>query len=117
MILEAFAPILKAHWQPNHQSAIHILQAWLLRALLNPLPPRQAAVIETPADWVPYVLQAEIELTASSPILLFQGKTPSGDVLLKSLYEYCLAYEDWQYRRWLHGVQPADFSARTFEQG
>jgi hypothetical protein len=61
-------------------------------------------------DKVRDVLVAEIELTLETPVLLFQGKSPSGDILLKSLYEYCLSYEDWQYRRWLHEVKASDFS-------
>lgn len=113
MILEAFAPVLQTHWKPKQQPAIHILQAWLLKALATPLPPKRLAKIEQPTDWAPYVLQTEIELTASSPVLLFQGKTPTGDKLLRSLYEYCISYEDWQYRRWLHEVKPADFSVLT----
>jgi hypothetical protein len=101
MILEAFAETLKAQFL-QRGSAIHVLQQWLLWHLKHPTP--------TTEDKVRDVLLAEIELTLETPVLLFQGKSPSGDILLKSLYEYCLSYEDWQYRRWLHEVKASDFS-------
>ena len=101
MILEAFAETLKAQFL-QRGSAIHVLQQWLLWHLKHPTP--------TTEDKVRDVLLAEIELTLETPVLLFQGKSPSGDILLKSLYEYCLTYDDWQYRRWLHEVKASDFS-------
>ena len=101
MILEAFAEALKARFQSG-QSPVHILQDWLLHYLEAPL-------VSRAEDMVQHVIHAEIELSTKEPFLVFQGRSPSGDMLLKSLYEYCLSYEDWQYRRWLHEVKASDF--------
>ena len=103
MILEAFAEILKTQFV-HRGSAVSLLQDWLRMHLKHSDPHS--------ADKVRDVLVAEIELTCESPLLLFQGKSPSGDILLKSLYEYCLSYEDWQYRRWLHQVKASDFDQK-----
>ncbi len=100
MILESFAETLKAQFV-ERGSAIRILQDWLLWHLKHPE--------KSSDDKVRDVLVSEIELTVESPMTLFQGKSPTGDVLLKSLYEYCVSYEDWQYRRWLHDVKASDF--------
>jgi hypothetical protein len=100
MILEAFSITLKSQFR-RKGDALNILQEWLALYLRNPL--------HQSSGLVHRVIHTEIEMGQASPMLLFRGKSPSGDVLLKSLYDYCRSYEDWEYRRWLHTLKASDF--------
>jgi hypothetical protein len=105
MILEAFAKTLQRCFDKEN-GARDILQAWLTWHLNS-----TTDIKECDEDrQVRNVLKAEIALCEDDSIFMFQGKSDTGDVLLRSLYEYCLSYEDWQYRRWLHTVKASDFS-------
>jgi len=105
MILEAFAQTLQRCFNKEN-GATSVLQTWLLWHLKSDNDIKD----DDQARQVRNVLKAEIELCDHHPIILFQGKSESGDILLKSLYDYSLSYEDWQYRRWLHSVKASDFS-------
>lgn len=100
MILEAFSKTLKTQFRQKGD-ALNILQEWLGLYLRIPLNPNSGMIHR--------VIHTEIEMGNSHPMVLFCGKSPSGDVLLKSLYDYCRSYEDWEYRRWLHTLKASDF--------
>jgi hypothetical protein len=105
MILEAFAQTLQRCFDKDNGAA-SILHSWLMWHLES-----DHEIKDDDVRQVRNVLKAEIERCQDAPATLFQGKSPSGRVLLESLYAYCLSYEDWQYRRWLHEVKASDFSA------
>lgn len=44
---------------------------------------------------------------------MFRGTSPSGKRLLKSLYEYCLSYEQQKWARWVHRVKASDFNKHS----
>ena len=39
----------------------------------------------------------------------FRGASPSGERLLKSLYEYCMSLEQQKWARFLHSLKASDF--------
>lgn len=131
MILEAFSEVLKQRYQ-KPGDALPLLEGWLMGYLLDSLAPNGSQ-----ESHVQNVLTTEIEvlwvkappikdkvkdklkgnptskkmpMLAPAPMAIFVGKSPTGHRLLNSLTEYCKSYEDWQYRRWLHQVQPAHFN-------
>lgn len=124
MILEAFAEYLQAADQKT--SATKLLGRWLWEKLSKP-----------PQSAVDRVLHCEISLSSSlkatSPLEMqsyadmevisdknlgssrrsnhvFRGNSASGVKLLKSLYEYCLSYEQQKWSRWVHSVKASDFN-------
>ncbi len=126
MILEAFAEYLQAADQKT--SATELLGCWLLQKLSAP-----------PSSAVDRVLHCEISLLSSSKAMskieaekldaqpadsdkklvskrksshFFKGNSPSGAKLLKSLYEYCLSYEQQKWSRWVHSIKASDFKQR-----
>jgi hypothetical protein len=123
VILEAFAEYLQAADQKS--SATDLLGRWLWEKLSTP-----------PQSVVDKVLHCEISLSSSSkaisplelenrsdkevisdnklvskrkPNHVFKGNSASGAKLLKSLYEYCLSYEQQKWSRWVHSVKASDF--------
>ncbi len=104
MILEAFSKTLITQFS-QRGDALRILQEWLNLYLSMP--------IHSDSNMVHRVLHTEIERTDASPFMLFRGKSPSGDILLQSLYDYCRSYEDWEYRRWLHTLKASDFEGAS----
>ncbi len=123
MILEAFAEYLQAADQKT--SATTLLGRWLWEKLSTP-----------PLSMVDRVLHCEISLSSSSRASsrfqaqihsdkeaisdkklvsrrrashVFKGNSASGAILLKSLYEYCLSYEQQKWSRWVHSVKASDF--------
>jgi hypothetical protein len=105
MILEAFSHVLRQEYASD-RPALFVLQAWLTQHLQKP--EGQAAT-----DVVTCVLHTELELQTLGKTQCFQARSPSGKVLLSSLYSYCRSYEDWQYRRWLHKLRASDFQNET----
>lgn len=116
MILEAFAKYLQK--ADNNNNSTDILACWLWEKLSIPA--------ESPVD---KVLHCELKLIRkpdmtiyplsftfknnngqSSTTYWFRGKSPSGDNLLKSLYEYSLSYEQQKWARFVHKVKASDFS-------
>jgi hypothetical protein len=106
MILEAFSEVLHQYYHHSERSATAVLQQWLHYHLSHPCP--------QPCNHIHRVLLTEIQyIEGSSSLMVFSGRSPSGDKLLASVYDYCQSYENWQYRRWLHTVQPKDFAPLT----
>jgi hypothetical protein len=95
MILEAFSEILHQEWVPDKRGARDILHDWLLHHL-------QAPRANT---HVTAVIQAEICYLAVPNQLVFFSESPTGVVLLNSMYDYCDSYEQWQFSRFLHHLK------------
>lgn len=116
MILEAFAEYLQA--ADDKTPATDILARWLWERLSTP-----------PETVVDRVLHCEIRLSLSKgakkstslllesgagrakPTYVFTGNSASGRRLLKSLYEYCLSYEQQKWARWVHSLKASDFKS------
>ena len=50
------------------------------------------------------------ERNGSKRAYVFKGTSDSGRRLLKSLYEYCLSYEQQKWARFVHGLKASDFN-------
>lgn len=101
MILEAFSEVLHDRYRRHGQASEDILRQWLFDYLGQP-------VDET--CQISRVLHTEIELSPGlSGEPRFVGKSPSGQILLESLFQYCKSYENWQFSRWLHHLRASDF--------
>lgn len=116
MILEAFAEYLQL--ADDKVPATDILARWLWERLSTP-----------PESVVDRVLHCEIRLSLakgarkssavlgqtakgrSKPSYVFTGNSGSGRRLLKSLYEYCLSYEQQKWARWVHSLKASDFKS------
>ncbi len=100
MILEAFSVTLRQEWKLGEQPAKSILHRWLLKNLTE----------ANPQDHVTKVIQTELKLLHLPQHQLgYIAKSPTGQTLLKSLYQYCDSYEQWQFSRWLHELKPQSF--------
>ena len=116
LILEAFAEYLQV--ADDKIPATDILARWLWERLSIP-----------PETVVDRVLHCEIQLSLAKgvrkgpsyeaegagvrakPTYVFTGNSASGRRLLKSLYEYCLSYEQQKWARWVHSVKASDFKS------
>jgi hypothetical protein len=116
LILEAFAEYLQV--ADDKIPATDILARWLWERLSIP-----------PETVVDRVLHCEIQLSLAKgarkgpsfevagagarakPTYVFTGTSASGRRLLKSLYEYCLSYEQQKWARWVHSVKASDFKS------
>lgn len=112
VILEAFAQYLQK--ADDKSVATDILARWLWERLSSP-----------PQSAVDRVLHVEIRLSLaeqasrslsaynraySQPAYVFKGNSVTGAKLLKSLYEYCLSYEQQKWSRWVHSLKASDFN-------
>jgi hypothetical protein len=118
LILEAFAQYLQA--ADEKTPATDVLARWLWEKLSVP-----------PETVVDKVLHCEVKVAlqkrASSqragrldaeeqfyirqnPGYIFCGTSSSGVKLLKTLYEYCLSYEQQKWARWVHSLKASDFN-------
>lgn len=117
VILEAFAEYL--HAADPKTPATEILARWLWERLSIP-----------PECNVDRVLHCEISIglaprdrrtgekratsnksCRTTPTYVFKGSSDSGKKLLKSLYEYCLSYEQQKWSRFVHNLKASDFCA------
>lgn len=113
MILEAFAEYLQV--ADDKIPATDILARWLWERLSTP-----------PESVVDRVLHCEVSLSlanrasmGSSQVregktrtaYIFKGNSSTGAKLLKSLYEYCLSYEQQKWARWVHALKASDFQS------
>lgn len=101
MILEAFSRILHDRWHQTERPARTVLHEWLQEIIRHPGMPRNN---------VERVIRTELAMIRANRRRYFVGRSPSGQILLDSLYDYCESYERWQFRRWLHHVKPQAFN-------
>lgn len=97
MILKAFAEYIQK-FNTDVPSVI-LLSRWL-----------KEKALKTPEDNIDRVIQKEITLLKNKRgFYLVMGKSDSGRVLLESLYEYALCYDNHKFSKWLHNVKASDF--------
>jgi hypothetical protein len=118
LILEAFAQYLQA--ADEKTPATDVLARWLWERLFTP-----------PETTVDRVLHCEVKValrrkaSSTAPAhgdevehfyinqksaYIFRGASSSGSKLLKTLYEYCLSYEQQKWARWVHSLKASDFN-------
>ena len=97
MIIKAFANAL--HLQENVEPC-EFLQIWLKKILSK-----------APQDHVENVIHTEFFLQKTSDdTIIVASNSKTGQNLLKSLYNFCLSYENFLFARWLHKKKANDFT-------
>jgi len=98
MILKAFSKYLQ-----NFNAdvpAVIALSKWL-----------REKIIKEPEDNVDRVIQKELAILKNKRgLFLIVARSDSGRVLLDSLYEFALSFDNHKFSRWLHKVKASDFS-------
>jgi hypothetical protein len=123
VILEAFAQYL--HSADRNLAATDVLGKWLWEKLNAPAINNVDRVLHCEMtfcavktmrreggeeDFLPRYAG-----TGSKESYVFKGKSDSGRRLLRSLYEYCLSYEQQKWARFVHGLKASDFNGRPPE--
>jgi len=111
VILEAFAEYLQL--ADDKIPATDILARWLWERLSVPTESVVDRVLHCEIGLSiaknPRRTQAAKSLGNGRPTYVFKGNSASGARLLKSLYEYCLSYEQQKWSRWVHTLKASDF--------
>jgi len=118
LILEAFAQYLQA--ADEKTPATDVLARWLWERLSAPPETNVDRVLHCE---VKVALQKKAQSSAPSSVddldhfyikqksaYVFRGASSSGSKLLKTLYEYCLSYEQQKWARWVHSLKASDFN-------
>lgn len=127
MIVEAFSHYLKKQFavlspdDSNHKSygetrvnTRDILHRWLDEHLNNKFTHNlHTKSGKENAIAVGNVIREEITIAQFEDELWYIGTSDSGERLLKTLYHYCDSYDRWQFSRWLHQVQPSQFTTTS----
>jgi len=97
MIISAFAEYLKTF--NSDIPSVVILSRWL-----------KSKLMKEPENNVERVIHSEICLAQSKlGVFMLVGKTPTGKILLESLYNFALSYEQHKFSKWVHDLKPGDF--------
>ena len=97
MILRAFSEYIKSF---NAEVPTVILLSKWLREKLS----------KEPENNVERIIHSEVGfLKNKQGVFMLIGKTPSGRVLMDSLYEYALSYEHHKFNKWIHDRKASDF--------
>lgn len=102
MILKEFAVYLQSHNEDltsNKTTATKLLCEWI-KIVIN----------KNPKNHADKIVHREIMLAENSIGDFFiVGKSESGRILVKALYNYALSYEHYVMSRWLQDKKPNDF--------
>lgn len=97
MILTAFSKYLKEF--KSDVPAVIILSRWLKDKLSKPA-----------EDNIEKVIHREISLFVNKKGgFMLIGNSESGRILVESLYNYALSYEQQNFNRWIHNKKASDF--------
>ena len=103
MILKAFSVYLQSHKDEiinNKTTATKLLCDWI-KLVIN----------KNPKNHADKIVHREIMLAQNKAgDFLIVGKSDSGRVLVKALYNYALSYEHYLLSRWLTDKSPDDFA-------
>jgi len=103
MILQEFSKYIqsrKVEITAGKTSATKILCDWI-----------KLVVYKNPKNNVDKIVHKEVMLAVNkSGDFLIVGKSESGRVLVKALYNYALSYEQYILNKWLEDKKPEDFS-------
>ncbi|MDR1168126.1 MAG: hypothetical protein LBK53_04440 [Heliobacteriaceae bacterium] len=104
MILSAFSKYLQKHDSEiieNKTSAVKLLCDWV-----------RLVVHKNPKQHVDKIVHAEIMLAENTGgDFLITGKSESGRVLVKALYNFAMSYENYLMSRWLADKKADDFNS------
>lgn len=102
MILQEFSKYLQANNEKiinNQTTATKLLCDWI-KYVIN----------KNPKKHVDKIVHKEIMLAENnSKDFLIVGKSESGRVLVKALYNFALSYENYIMQKWLSDKKPDDF--------
>lgn len=102
MILSEFSKFLQQHNDDiaqNKTTATKLLCEWI-----------RLVIYKTPKNHADKIVHREIMLAENKAGDFFiTGKSESGRVLVKALYNYALSYEHYIMSRWLQDKKPQDF--------
>ena len=102
MILQEFSKYLQANNEKiinNQTTATKLLCDWI-KYVIN----------KNPKKHVDKIVHKEIMLAENnSKDFLIVGKSESGRVLVKALYNFALSYENYIMQKWLSDKNPKDF--------
>ena len=97
MILKAFSEYLQSF--DSRVPPVIILSKWLRNKLKNP-----------PQSHVDKVIHEEVAFAKNAlGAFILIGRSPTGQKLIESLYNYALAYENQSFAKWLHETKASDF--------
>lgn len=98
MIITAFAKYLQN--TKEDKSALDLLIKWIKETKENPA-----------TNNIERVIHHEIFLTKNKiGMYMMTGNGKSGKILLESLYNFALSYEQQKFSRWIHKIEPKDFA-------
>jgi len=98
MIIKAFSEYIKSF--NTEIPAINLLPDWIRKILSK-----------KPENNVERIIHHELGfLENKQGFYLLIGKNNSGKILLDSLYEYALSYDNHKFSKWVHNVKASDFN-------
>lgn len=118
MILEAFAEYL--HAADPRTPSTEVLAQWLIERLssaplnnVDRVVHCEMAMLRSGKKQVQRKLIDVANQPADLSAYSFKGKSDSGRRLLRSLYEYCLSYDQQKWSRFVHNLKASDFNKRS----
>jgi len=97
VIIKAFAEALQ---EEGNREPCNFLQSWLKKILSK-----------KPSNHVENVIHTEFFLQKTEQnTTIVASNSKTGKELLKSLYNFCLSYENFLFARWLHKKKVSDFT-------
>lgn len=98
MIIQAFADYL--HAIEEDIPCVILLSKWV-----------QNILEKEPTNNVERVIHHEINYSKNKiGMFLMTGKGKSGKILIESLYNFALSYEQQKFARWIHNTNANDFN-------
>lgn len=99
MIIKDFSDFLKENYKKNNNSTIELLSIWIKNKIENP-----------PNTLIDKILQKEIYIakncfTSKKNEFFLIGKSNSGRILLNSLYNFALSFEQQEISREIHNIK------------
>ncbi len=99
MIIKAFSDYLREF--KSDIPAVVLLSRWLKEKLSR-----------EPESNIDMVIHTEIVyLRNKTGLFMFVGRSNTGRILLESLYNFALSYEQQNFSRWLHNLKASDFES------
>lgn len=97
MIIKAFSDYIKPF--NTEIPSLVLLSKWLRENLSK-----------KPENNIERIIHSEIGfLKNNRGLFLLIGKTPSGKILLESLHEFALSYDNHKFSKWVHELKATDF--------
>ena len=99
MIIKSFSEYLQNIEIEEKKPTLDLLVQWIKKIKENPA-----------TNNIERVIHHEIFLTKNKiGMYMLTGNGKSGKILLESLYNFALSYEQQKFSRWIHNTSPKDF--------